>query len=93
MLKSLPKEEFAAVKSGLEPVSFKLGDVLYESGAKMNYVYFPTTAVVSILYLTENGATAEIGIVGSDGVVGSALFMGGENESEGCQRGICRTVI
>ena len=78
LLAALPDDEFARVKSKLESVSFKLGEVLYESGDKMDYVYFPTTAIVSLLYVMENGATAEIGIVGNDGLIGVSLFMGGD---------------
>jgi len=78
LLASLPAAEFVRVHSKLEPVSFKLGDVLYESGDKMDNVYFPTTAIVSLLYIMENGATAEIGIVGNDGLIGVSLFMGGD---------------
>jgi len=58
-------------------VSFALGQVVYEFGAHLDYVYFPTTAIVSLLYTMENGATAEMGLTGNDGVVGIALFMGG----------------
>ncbi len=78
LLAALPADEFARVKSKLEQLSFKLGDVLYESGDKMDYVYFPTTMIISMLYVMENGATAEIGVVGNDGLIGNALFMGGE---------------
>lgn len=78
LLAALPADEFARLKSKLEPVSFKLGDVLYESEDRMDYVYFPTTAIVSMLYIMENGATAEIGIVGNDGLIGNALFLGGD---------------
>ena len=78
LLAALPAGEFKRVQSNLSPVSFKLGEVLYESGDKMNYVYFPTTAIVSLLYVMENGATAEIGIVGNDGLIGVSLFMGGD---------------
>jgi len=78
LLAALPAGEFKRVQSNLSPVSFKLGEVLYESGDKMNYVYFPTTAIVSLLYIMENGATAEIGIVGNDGLIGVSLFMGGD---------------
>ncbi len=78
LLAALPADESARVKSKLEMVSFKLGAVLYESGDKMDYVYFPTTAIVSMLYVMENGATAEIGVVGNDGLIGNALFMGGD---------------
>lgn len=75
---ALPAAEFGRVKSKLEPVSLKLGEVLYESGDKIDYAYFPTTSIISMLYIMENGATAEIGVVGNDGLIGNALFMGGE---------------
>jgi CRP-like cAMP-binding protein len=78
LLAALPENEFARVKSKLEPIRFKLGEVLYESGDKMDYAYFPTTAIISMLYVMENGATAEIGVVGNDGLIGNALFMGGD---------------
>ena len=55
-----------------------LGEVVYESGSKQDYVYFPTTAIVSLLYVTENGSSAEIAVVGNEGMVGVVLFMGGE---------------
>jgi CRP-like cAMP-binding protein len=77
LLAALPEVEFTRVQSRLEPVSFKLGEVLYESGDKMDYLYFPTTAIISMLYIMESGATAEIGVVGNDGLIGNALFMGG----------------
>jgi CRP-like cAMP-binding protein len=78
LLGSLPREEFNRVSSKLEPLTHTLGDVLHESGDKMDYVYFPTTAIMSLLYIMENGATAEIGVVGNDGILGIELFMGGE---------------
>jgi len=78
LLATLPAVEFVRVQTKLEPVSLKLGEVLYESGDKMDYVYFPTTAIVSMLYIMENGSTAEIGIVGNDGLLGVSLFMGGD---------------
>lgn len=78
LLAALPKKDFERVLTMLKPVSFKLGDVLYESGEKLEHVYFPTTAIISMLYIMENGATAEIGVVGNDGVLGVSLFMGGE---------------
>lgn len=78
LLASLPDVEFDRVQSHLQPSSLKLGQVLYESGDKMDYVYFPTTAIISLLYIMENGATAEIGVVGNDGILGIALFMGGD---------------
>lgn len=77
LLAALSAEEFDQVLPKLEPVSLKLGTVLYESGDRLDYVYFPTTAIVSLLYIMENGSTAEIGVVGNDGLLGIALFMGG----------------
>jgi len=78
LLAALPQEEFERLMPTLQQTSFGLGDVLYEFGGRLNYVYFPTTAIVSLLYTMENGATAEMGLTGNDGVVGIALFMGGE---------------
>jgi CRP-like cAMP-binding protein len=63
----------------LETVPLRLGQVLYESGATLSHVYFPTTTIVSLLYVTENGESAEIAIVGNEGIVGVSLFMGGES--------------
>jgi CRP-like cAMP-binding protein len=63
----------------LELVELRLGQVLHESGATLNHAYFPTTAIVSLLYVMENGAAAEIAVVGDDGIVGVSLFMGGES--------------
>jgi CRP-like cAMP-binding protein len=63
----------------LEPVDLSLGEVLYESGGRLSHVYFPTTAIVSLLYVMENGASAEIAVVGNEGIVGISLFMGGES--------------
>ena len=56
-----------------------LGDVLYEAGGTLSHVYFPTTAIVSLLYVMESGASAEIAVVGNEGIVGISLFMGGES--------------
>jgi CRP-like cAMP-binding protein len=78
LLGALPQPEFDRVCAKLELVSLTLGQVLYESGDKLDYVYFPTTVIISLLYVMENGATAEIGVVGNDGVLGIALFMGGD---------------
>jgi len=63
----------------LERVDLPLGLVLYESRARMEHVYFPTTAIISLLYVMEDGASAEIAVVGNEGVVGVSLFMGGES--------------
>lgn len=78
LLSDLPAKEFDRLLPHLTPVSLNLGQVLYESGDRLDYVYFPTTAIVSLLYIMENGATAEIGVVGNDGILGIALFMGGD---------------
>lgn len=78
LLNSMPPTEWARIASQLEVVDLPLGKVLYESGATMSHVYFPTTAIVSLLYVMEDGASAEIAVVGHEGVVGIALFMGGE---------------
>jgi CRP-like cAMP-binding protein len=78
LLAALPAVEFDRINPHLEPVSLKLGEVLHETGDKMDHVYFPTTAIMSLLYIMENGATAEIGVVGNDGILGIELFMGGE---------------
>jgi CRP-like cAMP-binding protein len=78
LLAALPPEDLARIAPRLEVVSMALGDVLYESGLKLRYVYFPTTAIVSMLHVLANGSSAEIAVVGREGVLGIALFMGGE---------------
>jgi CRP-like cAMP-binding protein len=77
LLASLPQAEWQRWQPLLEPVDLPLGKVLYESGTTMSHVYFPTTAIVSLLYVMEDGASAEIAVVGNEGLVGIALFMGG----------------
>ena len=77
LLAALPDAEFQRWLPLLEPVEMPLGEVLYESGVTLKYVYFPTTAIVSLLYVMENGGSAEIAVVGNEGVVGISLFMGG----------------
>jgi CRP-like cAMP-binding protein len=77
LLGMLPAEVQARAFPLLEPVTLTLGEVLCESGDSSSYVYFPTDSIVSLLYLTENGASAEIAVVGNEGMVGIALFMGG----------------
>ena len=79
LLASLPPDDWARIAPFLEAVELPLGKVLYESGNKMTHVYFPTTAIVSLLYVLENGSSAEIAVVGYEGVVGISLFMGGES--------------
>ncbi len=77
LLDSLPPEPWQRWEPALEPVELALGQVLYEAGRVMSHVYFPTTAIVSLLYVMENGASAEIAVVGNEGIVGISLFMGG----------------
>lgn len=77
LLKSLPRDETQRWSSRLEPVALPLGMVLYESGSALEHVYFPTTAIVSLLYVTEDGSSAELAVVGNEGLIGIALFMGG----------------
>jgi CRP-like cAMP-binding protein len=77
LLAALPDEVFDRLLPHLQPVSFALGGVVYESSEQMEHLYFPTTCIVSLLYTMTDGATAEMGLVGNDGVVGIALFMGG----------------
>jgi CRP-like cAMP-binding protein len=77
LLAALPPSEVQRLLPTLQQISFSLGDVVYEFSAHLDYVYFPTTAIISLLYTMENGATAEMGLTGNDGVVGIALFMGG----------------
>jgi len=79
LLAALPDAEWERWLPRLEPVEMPLGQVLYESGSTLRHVYFPTTAIVSLLYVMENGASAEIGVVGNEGIVGISLFMGGES--------------
>ena len=78
LLAALPPEDYARLLPALEQVSMPLGEVIYESGVLIRHVYFPTTAIVSLLYVMEDGASAEIAVVGNEGVVGVSLFMGGE---------------
>ncbi len=78
LLDALPTEDFERLAPHLEPMTLKLGEVLYEPGGHMRYVYFPTTAIVSLLYVMKDGASAEIAIVGNEGLLGISLFMGGE---------------
>jgi CRP-like cAMP-binding protein len=77
LLAALPPAEFARLSSDLELVPMPLGEALYESGGRLQHVYFPTTSIVSLLYVLENGASAEIAIVGNEGILGISLFMGG----------------
>jgi CRP-like cAMP-binding protein len=78
LLAALPEDAYARLQPHLELVPMLLGQVLYEPSVKMHYVYFPTTAIVSLLYVTADGASAEIAVTGNEGIVGVSLFMGGE---------------
>ena len=79
LLDSLPIDEWQRWGSQLEPVRLSLGEVIFEPGGRLTHVYFPTTAIVSLLFVMEDGASAEIAVVGNEGIVGIALFMGGES--------------
>ncbi len=81
LLAALPHEQWERWRQHLEFVEMRLGEVLYEPGGTLTHVYFPTTAIVSLLYVMKNGESAEIAIVGSEGVVGVSLFMGGGSTS------------
>jgi hypothetical protein len=76
---ALPEADWLQIRPFLEQVELPLGKTLYESGHKLSHVYFPVTAIVSLLYVMENGDSAEIAVVGNEGIVGIALFMGGES--------------
>ena len=79
LLAALPQAEWERWLPQLEWVDMPLGHVVYESGGPQSHVYFPTSCIVSLLYVMENGASAEIAVVGNEGVVGISLFMGGES--------------
>jgi len=77
LLAALPTEIFEHIAPHLELISMPLGEVLYESGGQLQHVYFPTTAIVSLHYVMENGASSEVAGVGNEGILGISLFMGG----------------
>ncbi len=79
LLAALPAEDYTHLLPDLELIAMPLGWVIYESGGLLNYLYFPTTSIVSLLYVMESGASAEIAITGNEGLVGISLFMGGES--------------
>ena len=78
LLDALLENEYDRLYPNLDLVTLQLGEVLYESGEQLHHVYFPTTAIISLLYVMEDGASAEIAIVGNEGILGISLFMGGE---------------
>src|SRR5579871_327342 len=79
LIDALPAADYKRWQRSLEPVDLPLGDVLYEAGGVLKHVYFPTTAIISLLYVMANGASAEIAVVGKEGLVGISIFMGGES--------------
>src|ERR1700694_3959683 len=78
LLDALPASDYERLAPHLELIPMRLGEVLYESGVQLRYVYFPTTSILSLLYVMQDGASAEIAIVGNEGILGISLFMGGE---------------
>ena len=78
LLASLPDADYRALAPQLDPMQMPLGMAVYESGGTQGFVYFPTTSIVSLLYVLENGASTEIAVTGNEGLVGISLFMGGE---------------
>src|SRR3954467_806716 len=81
LLAALPPDIQNRLFPHLEGISLELGEVMYESGGALRDVYFPTDSIVSLLYVMENGASAEISVVGNEGMIGIAVFMGGESTS------------
>jgi CRP-like cAMP-binding protein len=79
LLAALPEADYARLLPDLELVPLPLGWAVYEAGGELGYVYFPTTSIISLLYVMEDGSSAEIAVTGNDGLVGIALFMGGES--------------
>ena len=81
LLAALPAEDYQRLYPHLKLVPMPLGEALYEPGMRLQYAYFPTTCIISLLYVMENGASAEIAVVGNEGILGISLFMGGETTS------------
>ena len=81
LLAALPKADYERLSASLELVPLPLGRAVYESGGQLDYAYFPTDCIVSLLSVTQDGSSAEIAIAGNEGLVGIALFMGGETTS------------
>jgi CRP-like cAMP-binding protein len=78
LLAALSAAQLKRLARNMEAIEMPLGDVLYESGRHLSHVYFPTTSIISLLYVLESGASSQIAVVGNDGVIGVSLFMGGE---------------
>jgi CRP-like cAMP-binding protein len=81
LLNALPEEDLERLSDSLQLIDMPLGSVVYEAGSRMPHIFFPTTSIVSLLYVMSDGASAEIAVSGRDGLVGIALFMGGESTS------------
>src|SRR5689334_253422 len=79
LLAALPAADYERLLPDLELVPLPLGWAVYEAGGHLGYLYFPTTSIISLLYVMEDGSSAEIAVTGCDGLVGIALFMGGES--------------
>jgi CRP-like cAMP-binding protein len=77
-LSTLPRHEFDRIRPALERVSLTAGQVLHESGYELEYVYYPTTALISLLYLTQSGTTVGVGLIGNEGILGIEIFFGGD---------------
>ena len=86
LLAALPEAEFERLAPHLQLVPLQIGNMLYEPGGQLQHAYFPTTAVVSLHYVMETGASAETAGVGNEGVVGISLFMGGQHYPKLCRR-------
>jgi len=93
LLAALPDEVKQRLFPHLEMVPLELGKVLYESGDTMRHVYFPTDSIVSLLYVMESGASAEISVVGNEGLIGIALFMGGGKHAKSRDSAECRVGV
>lgn len=91
LLAALPETEFSYIEPSLELITMPLGEVLYESGGKLKYIYFPTTAIVSLLYVVESGASCEIAGIGNEGALGISLIMGGNHIASPPCRAVVRT--
>ena len=92
LLAALPAAQYERLLPHLEAVQMPLGSVVYESGGQLQHLFFPTDCIVSLLYVMENGASAEIAVAGNEGLVGIALFMGGADHPEprrGAKRRAC----
>jgi CRP-like cAMP-binding protein len=79
LLAALPQEIWQRWAGLLESIEMKLGQVMYEPGVTLSHVYFPTTAIVSLLYVMKDGASGEIAVIGNEGLVGVSIFMGGDS--------------